>query len=106
MKFLGKWKTEFSSITSPVTCSDKCDELFAASAPSSALLQVQSGANPPKDAMACKTTCQRFGMKLLGKWKSEFSSIDSPVACSDKCDEIFAASAPSSSLLQARTGVP
>merc|ERR1712127_487318 len=38
------------------------------------------------DLETCKTTCQRFGMKSLGQ---DFASITSPVACCDKCAQVF-----------------
>eukprot|EP00928_Gymnodinium_smaydae_P057494 TRINITY_DN4072_c0_g1_i1.p1 TRINITY_DN4072_c0_g1~~TRINITY_DN4072_c0_g1_i1.p1 ORF type:complete len:529 (-),score=104.67 TRINITY_DN4072_c0_g1_i1:176-1762(-) len=99
MKALGKWKPEFTSMKSPVECSKHCDEVFLAGG---SLLQRKQHA-PPQSATECKTTCQRFGMKVLGEWKPEFKSITSPVECSKHCDQVFASSG---SLLQKQKRQP
>uniref|UniRef100_A0A6T1GF39 Uncharacterized protein n=1 Tax=Alexandrium monilatum TaxID=311494 RepID=A0A6T1GF39_9DINO len=57
----------------------------------------------PADNLACKSTCQRFGMKLLAKFWSDFRGVANPTACCDVCDKVLPAS---SALLQGAGSPP
>mmetsp|Transcript_41089 Transcript_41089/g.62052 ORF Transcript_41089/g.62052 Transcript_41089/m.62052 type:complete len:181 (+) Transcript_41089:147-689(+) len=78
MKALGG---SFSAIANPTKCCDECDKVYPAA---TALLEDQ-----PAHKMSqkqCKTICQRFGMKSLGK---DFEKITSPTDCCAKCEEQY-----------------
>uniref|UniRef100_A0A7S4W324 Uncharacterized protein n=1 Tax=Alexandrium monilatum TaxID=311494 RepID=A0A7S4W324_9DINO len=60
--------------------------------------------HPPKpaDSHACKSMCQRFGMKLLASFWSDFKGVTSPTPCCDVCDKVL----PAPSLAQLRDAAP
>merc|ERR1719408_593538 len=72
----------------PQKCVSHCDEVFKGS-----LIETAADKRPTiaKDAQQCKTICQRFGMKALGK-SSGADFGDTPQKCCSVCDDVFKAS--------------
>eukprot|EP00403_Amphidinium_massartii_P038455 CAMPEP_0178438220 /NCGR_PEP_ID=MMETSP0689_2-20121128/35468_1 /TAXON_ID=160604 /ORGANISM="Amphidinium massartii, Strain CS-259" /LENGTH=89 /DNA_ID=CAMNT_0020060591 /DNA_START=30 /DNA_END=299 /DNA_ORIENTATION=+ len=47
----------------------------------------------PSQSGQCKSLCQRFGMKLLAKFWTEFKDVHHPTECCKVCDKVLPASA-------------
>merc|ERR1719401_3079409 len=78
---LSEVSPDFTSMTSPVVCSKKCEEVYKVTPTISLLARTK-----PKDSHACKVLCQRFAFQDLSEVSPDFTSMTSPVVCSRKCD--------------------
>mmetsp|Transcript_96912 Transcript_96912/g.301691 ORF Transcript_96912/g.301691 Transcript_96912/m.301691 type:complete len:137 (+) Transcript_96912:2-412(+) len=85
----------------------RCRAALACLALLLAVVQGSRVAGPPRppDNNACKTTCQRFGMKFLARFWSDFKGVAHPTACCKVCDKVLPAHA-HSSLSQLREAPP